>query len=64
MQFSNALNVPRFPSHGRGRRFNPYSAHHSVPAGPDSAYLTQDRDIKGLLSGIVWTAEFMSSSVR
>jgi hypothetical protein len=35
-----------------------------VPAGPELAYLTQDRDIKGLLSGIVWTAEFMSSSVR
>ena len=22
MQFSNAINMPRFPSHGRGRRFN------------------------------------------
>ena len=51
-----------FPSHGRDRRFNPYS--HLVPAGPDPAYLTQGRDTKGLLSGIVWTAEFMSSSVR
>jgi len=41
---------------------NPYS--HLVPAGPDPAYLTQDRDTKGLLSGIVRTAEFMSSSVQ
>src|SRR5262245_35075787 len=32
MQFSNAFNVPPFPSHGRGRRFNPYSAHHELPA--------------------------------
>src|SRR4029079_3222719 len=40
---------------------NPYS--HLVPAGPDPAYLTQDRDTKGLLSGIVRKAEVMSSYV-
>jgi hypothetical protein len=38
MQFSSVLNVPRFPSHGRGRRFNPYSAHHEISGLADTFF--------------------------